>query len=226
MPYDMVRCVMCYDTTSPGMERTSPTTPPAITTMLTIATRRLERRINRTSPTPNTVTLPSLLPDRLPHLRLRVHRLCFGRRGECLGGDEAGFREGCWGGGYLPGKFRYLLSRWNYNSLTLYIGFPNDLTADLSVLDPSDKTPVSHLPPLLHPQRPRDGSPRRQCQRLYHPSSLPLAKNVSPACGLRLGCLCYAFGRDAICEGGNEGEVGRVLSVFGISRVSVPLQSI
>lgn len=32
-----------------------------------------------------------------------------------------GFRQGCWGGGYLPGKFRYLSSRWNYNSLILYI---------------------------------------------------------------------------------------------------------
>jgi hypothetical protein len=214
---------MCYDTTSPGMERTSPTTPPAITTMLTIATGRLERRINRTSPTPNSVTLPTLLPDRLPHLRLRVHRLCVGSRGERLGRDEVGFREGCWRGGYLPGKFRCFPSCCSYNPLILYIEFPTDLTADLSVLDPSDQTPVSHLPPLLHSQRPGDGSSRCQCQRFYHSSSLPLAENVSPACGLRLGCLCYAFGRHAICQGGDEGEVARVLSVFGSSRVGVQL---
>ena len=160
---------MCYDTTSPGMERTSPTTPPAITTILTIATRRLERRINRTPPPPNSITLPNLLPDRLPHLRLCVHRLRTGRRGERLGGDEVGFREGCWRSGYLSGQSFHLLRTLKrgtiscYNLLILYVGFPVNLTADTSVLDPSDQTPLSHLPPLLHSQRPRNGSSRCQC---------------------------------------------------------------
>jgi hypothetical protein len=195
------------------------------------STCRLERRINRTSPTPNSIILPTLLPDRLPHLRLRVHRLCVGRRGECLGGDEVGVWEGCWRSGYLSGQSIHLLRTLKrgtiscYNLLIMCVGFPLNPAADLSVLDPSDQTPLSHLPPLFHPERPRDGSPRCQCQRFYHPSSLPLAENVSPPCGLWSGCLCYAFGRDSVCEGGNEGEVARVLSVFGISRVSLPLKS-